>query len=53
MLLRIVLGVVAMLLAGAGSMVGGGLDAVWGGVAGALVGLGVGIALAVVVLRRR
>ena len=53
MLLRIALGVVAMLLAGAGSIVGGGIDAVWGDLVGALVGLAVGIALAVVVLRRR
>jgi len=53
MLLRIALGVVAMLLAGAGSIVGGGLDAVWGDLVGALVGLAIGIALAVVVLRRR
>ena len=53
MLLRVSLGVVAMLLAGAGSMVGGGLDAVWGDLVGALIGLAIGIALAVVVLRRR
>ena len=53
MLLRIGLGVVAMLLAGAGSIVGGGLDAVWGDLVGALVGLAIGIALAVVLLRRR
>jgi uncharacterized protein (DUF952 family) len=53
MLLRVALGVVAMLLAGAGSIVGGGLDAVWGDLVGALVGLVIGIALAVVVLRRR
>ena len=48
MLLRIGLGVVAMLLAGAGSIVGGSLDAVWGDLVGALVGLAIGIALAVV-----
>ena len=53
MLLRISLGVVAMLLAGAGSIVGGGIDGVWGDLVGALVGLAIGIVLAVMVLRRR
>jgi uncharacterized protein (DUF952 family) len=53
MLLRISLGVLAMLLAGAGSLVGGRLDTVWGELVGALVGLATGIALAVLVLRRR
>ncbi len=53
MLLRIGLGVVAMLLAGACSIVGGSLDAEWGDLVGALVGLAIGIALAVVLLRRR
>ena len=49
MLLRISLAVVAMLVAGAGSIVGGDLDAVWGEVVGAVVG----IVPAVMVLRRR
>ena len=53
MLLRISLGVVAMLLAGAGSIVGGGFHSVWGELVGALIGLAVGIALSVLVLRRR
>ena len=53
MMLRIVLAVIAMLLAGAGSIVGGGFDAEWGELAGAVAGLVVGVVLAVVVLRRR
>ena len=53
MLLRIALAVVGMLLAGAGSLVGRGLDADWGALAGAVAGLVVGIVLAVLVLRRR
>ena len=53
MLLRISLAVVAMLLAGAGSLVGRGLGDDWGDVAGAVAGLVAGIVLAVVVLRRR
>ena len=53
MLLRISVAVVAMLLAGAGSLVGRRLDADWGALAGAVAGLVVGIVLAVLVLRRR
>jgi len=45
--------VVAMLLAGAGSLVGRSIDADWGDLVGAVVGLAVGIVLAVLVLRRR
>jgi uncharacterized protein (DUF952 family) len=53
MLLRVSLAVGAMLLAGVGSLIGGGIDPVWGEVAGAITGLVVGVVLAVVVLRRR
>ena len=53
MLVRISLAVVAMLLAGAGSLVGRSLGADWGDLVGAVAGLAVGIVLAVLVLRRR
>jgi tetrahydromethanopterin S-methyltransferase subunit G len=53
MLVRVSLAVVAMLLAGAGSLVGRSLGADWGDLVGAVVGLAVGIVLAVLVLRRR
>ena len=53
MFLRIALAMVAMLLAAAGSQVGGRLDTEWGPLLGALAGLSVGAAVFVVVLRRR
>jgi len=53
MLLRASLALVAMLLAGAGSLVGRSLGDAWGDFIGAAVGLVVGIVLAVLVLRRR
>jgi len=53
MLLRVSLAVLAMLLAGAGSLVGRSLGDDWGDFIGAGVGLVVGIVLAVVILRRR
>ncbi len=53
MLLRISLAVGAMLLAGAGSLVGRGLETEWGELGGAVAGLLAGVVLAVLVLRRR
>jgi len=53
MLLRVSLAMVAMLLAGAGSLVGRSVGDDWGDFIGAAVGLAGGIVLAVLVLRRR
>lgn len=53
MLVRAFLALLAMGLAGAGALAGGQLDSEWGRFAGALAGLAVGIAIMVVVLRRR
>jgi uncharacterized protein (DUF952 family) len=50
---RIVLALVAMSLAGLGSVVGASTDSDWGAFAGALVGLALGVVAFVVVLRRR
>ncbi len=53
MLVRVALGILAMLLAFGGSAVGGRLAPEWGSFAGAVAGLAVGIGVLVVVLRRR
>lgn len=53
MLVRIALAVGAMLLAGAGAVVGARLPSEWGRFTGALAGLGLGAAIALLVVRRR